>query len=95
MFAVPARTTVTAVVVFAESVRPRMFRVLPAPVAVRVRPELALVMLTGPIVRVVPVPARMIERLLDAATTPVPRSRLFAAVLARVPKVSGLVRGTV
>ena len=37
----------------------------------------------------------MIERLLDAATTPVPRSRLFAAVLAELPKVSGFVIGTV
>jgi hypothetical protein len=56
--------------------------------AVSVLPDEALVILTGPIVNFVPVPARAIVLPELAVTTPVPKLRLFAAVFVDDPKAS-------
>jgi hypothetical protein len=62
-----------------------MFRVFPAPVAVIVLPLEVLVILTEPMVRVVPVPAKVIALDELAVTVPVPRLRLLDEVLPAVP----------
>ena len=87
-FALPNKSTTTGTVVFAERVNPPISRVFPAPLAVSVLPDEALVIFTGPIVNFAPVPAKVIVLLELAATVPVPRSRLFAAVFVDDPKVS-------
>ena len=90
-FALPNNSTTTALLVFAERVNPPISRVFPVPLvllAVRVLPELSLVIFTRPIVNLVPVPARAIVLPELAVATPVPRLRLFVAVFVDDPKVS-------
>jgi hypothetical protein len=63
-----------------------MFRVFPAPLTViLLLVEVGAVILRGPMVRVLPVPAKV--RALDVlvVTTPLPRLRLFKEVLLAVP----------
>jgi hypothetical protein len=87
MFAVPARVTVVGVKL-AERVNPPISRVLPTPLAVIDLEAAVLVILTAPIVNLVPVPAKVIVLVELAVTIPVPRLRLFAAVFPVAPKAS-------
>jgi hypothetical protein len=87
IFAVPAKVTVTAEVVFAVRVKPPRVKVFPAPLAVSVLPVEALVIFTAPIPRVVLLPTKEIVLEELAVAVPVPRFRLFAAVFVADPKV--------
>ena len=88
IFARPAKVTVTAAVEFWDRLSPRKTSVFPAPLAVSVRPELVDVIFPNPIESVVFDPDNVIFLLPEIVTFPVPRSRLFAAVLLAVPNVN-------
>ena len=85
IFPVPARVSFTAAVDAELIVRPANCKVFPAPVEVNVCPVVA-VFVTAPMAKVVPVPAKVTVRPALVVTAPVPRLRLFVAVLAEVPK---------
>ena len=86
MFAVPPRVTVPEFV-FVDRLKPLISRVFPAPLAVIVNPF----WVAAPIVNFVPVPNKFTVLEPVKVTVPVPRSRLFVAVLFDDPKVSAVV----
>ena len=75
---------------FCDRLSPRKTSVFPVPVAVSVRPEAILVKFPKPIESVELVPARVMVRVDDIITFPVPRSRLLDEVLFAVPNVKSL-----
>jgi hypothetical protein len=86
-FAVPARVTVTGVALV-ERLKPLISRVFPVPLAVNDNPT---VLITSPIVNLVPVPNKFTALVPDKVTVPFPRLRLFAAVFVADPKFSAVV----
>ena len=83
-FAVPSRVTVTGVALV-ERLKPLISRVFPAPLAVNDDPP---VLITSPIVNLVPVPDKFTALVPDKVTVPLPRLRLFSAVFVADPKFS-------
>ena len=88
IFALPAKVTVTAAVEFWDRLSPRKTSVFPAPLAVSVRPELVDVIFPKPIDSMAFDPFNVIILPPEIVTFPVPRSKLFAAVLLAVPNVN-------
>ena len=83
-FAVPARVTVTGVALV-ERLKSLISRVFPVPLAVNDDPP---VLITSPIVNLVPAPNKFTALVPDKVTVPVPRLRLFTAVFVADPKFS-------